>query len=493
MAGYDIKKIFDVVLAFNNEPDYKELLSIILINMMDITDSDAGTLYILKDNKLHFSNIVNKTLDIFQSDDSINLPPVVLNKDSIQNVCAYAAINNEIVLVDDVYDETSRFNFSGPKQYDKLTGYKTQSMLVLPLCAHVEGVDDVIGVIQLINAIDEAGQTSPYRDIFDPPIIPALAQIAANTLANVKHMNEVRTLFHSMVAVTTQAIDERSPYNRAHTQNVAFYSEMFARYLSEQYPTGHKYHFDRNRIEQLIVAALLHDIGKIITPLLIMDKSGRLGEKLDEVLYRFDIKKLQLENQYLRKQVPEEDFNAEYDKVEKAVSLVNEVNGAPFLPDDKLNQVQFLKDIVYINSKGDTVPVLDEKEIEALSVRRGTLTEEERNIMQDHVVITGRLLDRITFLKYYENVPSWARHHHEFLDGSGYPNQLKGDAIPLEACIITIVDIFDALIASDRPYKPGVPLDRALEILREMVKEGKLHGELVELFSQSKVWELKED
>ena len=489
--AYDITKIFEVVLAFNSVRSREELLTIILTKMMELTDSDAGTLYTVEEGKLHFRIVRNKTLGIFQSSvDEINLPPIVLDGNDIQNVSAYSAIMNEIVLVDDVYGENERFNLSGPKNYDKITGYRTRAMLVLPLCTQGGGDDEVLGVIQMMNPVcPTTGDSSVYGDIYDPPVLPAMARIAANTLSNLTYVRELRLLLHSFAAVMTQAIDERSPYNNNHTQNVARYCERFAEYLRNIFPEEHAFHFDEQRTEKLVLAALLHDIGKVITPLSIMDKADRLGDRLESVRYRFALKKCQIEIDWLRKRLSDEQYAAETKTVAEALDFIERINKVGFLQDEQLEILLTLRDITYINAEESVVAILDAGDMDALSIRNGTLTAAEREIMQQHVTITGRLLDKIPFWKYYGNASYWARTHHEFLDGTGYPRGLMGDDIPIESCIITIMDIFDALTDKDRPYKKPMPLSKALEILAEMVEEGKLHKELVRLFTESKIWE----
>jgi HD superfamily phosphodiesterase len=302
-------------------------------------------------------------------------------------------------------------------------------------------------------------------------------------------MKDIRDLFHSFVAVMTKAIDERSHYNNNHTQNVVRCCERFVRHLTNIFSPGHKYYFTKGRIDELKIAAMLHDIGKIITPLGVMDKAHRLGFNLDVVLYRFDIKKFQIENDWLAGRTTDEEYNHEKNKINEALELVKHVNTASFLTPDYLESVQKLKEIDYVNRSGESERLLDDGCIEALSITKGTLTKKEREIMQDHVALTGRFLDKIASWKFYENVPNWARNHHEYLDGTGYPLGLKEEQISVETRIITIMDIFEALTASDRPYKKAVPTDYALKILSRMADEGKLDKELVMLHEESKLWE----
>jgi len=496
---HNIEKIIDVVLSFGSETRYSMLLDIILTKMIEITHSDAGTLYILEDNCLHFGIIKNASLNIYQSsglvcinapeNGTINFPPIPLDKNSIDNISAYAAINNEIVSIDDVYT-SQRFNFSGPKKYDKLTGYHTQSMLVLPLSIPIDNQGHhVLGVIQLINAKDpETGEVVPYTNIDNPPIIPSLSKIASNTLGNLLHMQEIREMFRSFIAMLTQAIDERSAYNNLHTQNVAWYCNTFTKYLSTKFEPNQPLYFDESRIERITIAALLHDIGKIVTPLEIMDKSDRLGQRHAGLLYRFEIKRLQLENDMLKGLINTQVFEAETAKINNAISTVETINTLNVLDDEHLSQVKELGKLAYRNEDGATVPLLEGEDITMLSIRKGTLTDKERAVMQGHVIATGKLLDKISSWKYYGNIPELTRNHHELLDGSGYPRGLKENEIDTETCIITIADIFEALTAHDRPYKKAVPVEKALTILTDMAEQGKLHKELVALFIESKLW-----
>jgi HD-GYP domain-containing protein (c-di-GMP phosphodiesterase class II) len=459
--------------------------------MMEITDSDAGTLYMLEDNQLHFRISRNKTLGTYTAGaEAAALPPVQLNRENIENISAYTAIKNEIVIVEDVYTD-ERFNFNGPKKYDAMSGYRTRSMLTLPLTASMDEHEEVLGVVQLLNSTDSVtGQPIPYGDINNPPIVPALTNVAANTLANLMYRKEIRLLFHSFVAVMTQAIDERSPYNNNHTYNVSHLCEDFAVYLRKTFPDrNHPYHFDEKHQEQLAMAALLHDIGKIITPLQIMDKSDRLGERLDSIRYRFEIKKCQNELDFLNGGLSEQEYELEVDRTESALELVEATNKLGFIPTERLMPILAMAGLMYRNTQGSAVPILEQRDMDALTIQKGTLTASERAIMQEHVSLTGRLLDKIAFWKYYKEVPDWAKAHHEFLNGTGYPLGLKGDQLTIEMCIITIMDIFDALTASDRPYKKSMPLDKALGILQSMADEGQLHGELVGIFKESKVWE----
>ena len=478
-------------MAFKSETEHDKLLNVILSKMMEITRSDAGTLYIMENGKLHFRILKNITLNIFLcTTDDINLPPVELNPENIEYASAYAAIHNEIIVIDDVY-ESDRFNFSGTKRYDKITGYRSKSMLVLPLYSFWNHKPELLGVIQLLNATDPStDEVIPYENVFTPPIVPAFANIAANALANLIHIKEINEVFQSFVQAMAKAIDERSVYNSNHTQKVTRLCEAFAKFMSGRFPEGHDYYFDEKRLEDLSMAATLHDIGKIITPLAIMDKVDRLGERLPLLRSRIELKKHQLEIEYLKNEISVHEYEETLKKFEEDVEFAEKVVVSFKLSDEDIIRIQKLASYTYKNQEKEIAPVFEKEDIEGLSILRGTLTPDERKIMEEHVSVTGRLLGGVAFTKYFEKVPLFARSHHEFMDGSGYPNGVKGDQIPIEVCIITIADIFEALTATDRPYKKGMPVAVALDILNSMASEGKLHKELVALFTKSEAWDL---
>ena len=487
--NYNPEKLFDIIIAFSSEKNYLDLLNVILTKMMELTNADAGTLYVAEEGKLHFRIIRNKTLGIFQSSrDKIDLPPITLDPENIGNSCAHAAIKNEILLNDDVYGSDEPFT-QGSKDYDKITGYRTQSMLTMPLTSTIGDDAEVIGVFQLINPTDEkTGQVTSFGNIYDPPVLPSIANIAANTLANLLHEKEIKDLLYSFVRVMTKAIDERSPYNSNHTNNVAEYCSRFADYLTACFPDKtNGLYFGGNRREQLIMAALLHDIGKIITPEHIMDKPDRL----EAIRYRFEIKKHQLKIKYLEQKTGGGEYEKELAELGEALALIEETNKAVFLADAAFERVIKLGSIMYLDGAGRSVPVLTKEDVDSLSVRKGTLTDGERKIMQEHVSVTHRLLENMIFSKNYKNVPEWASSHHEFIDGSGYPLGLSGGGVTTEMSILTMADIYDALTASDRPYKKATPTDKALDILSSMAAENKLPKGIVDLFIESGAWKIR--
>jgi len=321
-----------------------------------------------------------------------------------------------------------------------------------------------------------------YRYITDK-----IAHITAIAEINEKHFAETKELFNSFVKVMTAAIDERTPYNANHSIKVAGYTGQFIRYLREKYELGSPYHMDENREQQLVMAAYLHDVGKIVTPLEVMDKASRLGSRLPAVMDKFAIKKMFDRVQFLSGKISETEYNAGVENINDTLAFVERVNTAGFLPDEDIERVKALKQITYIDDSDNTVSVFDDSDIVSLSTRKGTLTDAERGIMEEHANVTERLLGNMKFPGELEHVPAWAKSHHEFIDGTGYPHKIAAEQVSIEVRILTMMDIYDALTARDRPYKRAMPHDGAVKILRAMVDEGKLDGELVRLFIESEI------
>jgi hypothetical protein len=228
-------------------------------------------------------------------------------------------------------------------------------------------------------------------------------------------------------------------------------------------------------------------VGKIVTPLEVMDKSSRLGSRLPVIMQRFEIKKLFDKIVFLSGNITDDEYNAGLEYINDTLTFIERIDTAGFLPDEDLERVKTLGQITYIDDSGNTVPVFDECDIVSLSTRKGTLTDAERGIMEEHASVTERLLGNMKFTEKLEHVPFWAQSHHEFIDGTGYPHKMTSDQIPVEVRILTMMDVYDALTARDRPYKRATPHDVAIKILRSMVDEGKLDGEIVQLFVDSEI------
>lgn len=484
MTQEEIRKILNVGVLLSSERDLNRLLEHILSSVMELAHCDAGTLYLLDGDALRFRIMRNDTLKTYSGGDGTlpDLPPVPLKR---ENMCARAFLEGRTIHVPDV-THSPDYDFSGSARYDAMTGYHTRSMLAVPM---KNRSGEKLGVLQLINAMDENGNVRPFPEEM-ALVLESVASQAAITVQNVRYIREIQELFRSFVRVMSSAIDARSPYNGSHTRHMAAYGEKFLAYLNAQAESeGSEPPFPPQRREEFLMSVWLHDIGKLVIPLEIMDKPARLlPEQHSAFLHRMEVIRLLSEIDALsgRHAGPEDPVQA----TREAEALVESVNAAGFVTDEKLAELKRLSGRTYLDRDGQERPWLTGDEYAMLSIRRGTLSDEERDMMQSHVVMTDKLLSQILFSPELSHVRTWAASHHEFLNGSGYPMHASGEEIPIEVRILTILDIFDALTADDRPYKPGMPVERALSILDTMAeKEEKLDAGLVRAFVQSRCWE----
>lgn len=481
MKQEDMRKVLEVGVMLSSERNLNRLLERILGCVMELANCDAGTLYLLDEDVLRFTIMHNHTMGVYEGGDgqAPALPPVPLGR---ENVCALALLENRTICIADVRD-CREYDFSGPIRYDAMTGYRTRSMLVVPMCSRS---GEKIGVLQLINAADEEGNAGPFSEDM-ALVLESVASQAAITIQNVRYVEEIKELFQSFVRVMSIAVDERTPYNGNHTRHMAAYGGKFVDYLNlkgvtELLPADK---------EELLMSIWLHDIGKLVTPLEVMNKRTRLlPEQHSAFLHRMELIRLNGEIDRLSGRLTGEEAAGLAAQTREAEALVEKVNGAAYLPDEQRNVLSGLAAKSWMDQEGKIHPWLTEEEYTMLCIRKGNLSEEERKIMEEHVEITDRLLSQIEFPTELSHVREWAASHHELLNGSGYPRRLSGNQIPLEVRIITILDIFDALVAKDRPYKKGMSAEEALGVLKGMAeKEGALDKELVRRFEESRCWE----
>jgi len=470
--------LLDIGIALSKEKNIDKLFETIVDAAMDITNCDGGTIYILKNDALHYKLFITKSLGIRRGigRDEINLPPVPLNG---QNDCARAAVSKTPINVADVYAARGDAS-SGTKKYDKINNYKTVSMLTVPM---EDDDGDIIGVLQLINAMDLNGKLIPFAKEYER-IIFSLSSQAAISLVNRNYAAEVTELLDSFVRVMSTAIDARSPYNANHTKNMTVYAEKFIGWLNKN---GYE-NFGADRERQLMMSVWLHDIGKLVVPLEVMDKDTRLGAKLERVLSRLLAAKMQIEIDYLKNYIDEDECERKIAEIDRARDIVELSNKAGALSEAELAEIRALGNKKARTPDGEET-LLSQDELICLTIKKGTLTDEERKVIEGHVLMTRRMLSQVTFPKKYRSVADWASAHHEFLNGGGYPDGLRADDLPPEVRILTILDIFDAMTARDRPYKPAMPTDKAFEALSDMAVDGQIDGRLLDLFKKSGAWE----
>ena len=385
-------------------------------------------------------------------------------------------INIPRVYVNDAYD------FSGPKKYDAITGYHTQTMMVVPM---EDDKGEILGVIQLINAMDEDGNVIPFKEEYEQ-ILLSMGSQAAISMMNRKYAHQVRNMLDSFVRVMTTAIDERTPYTANHTRNMAIYANRFIDWLNKQEEIDWKFNEQQKHV--FLMSVRLHDIGKLITPLEIMDKKDRLADNYPRVMDRLDKIRLLIKIEYLQGMISETEKANCLQRVQEAKELIHTVNTIGFLTEELENRILDLATWTYMEEDGTIYPWITEDEKEKLLVRKGTLTEDERLIMQSHVEMTQRMLEQMEFGDEYKDVVTFASQHHERLDGSGYPRGIDADKICREVRLLVILDVFEALTARDRPYKKAMPVERAFGILYQMAEQREIDHGILEWFEESQAW-----
>lgn len=479
MKQAQIDRILEIGILLAAERDYEELLSKIVDCAMDLTNSDGGTLYLYENEQLHFCITKNISMGVNRKgQDREQYPPVPMTE---QNICAYAALHRKLLNIEDAYS-CEEFDFSGPRKYDKLTKYRTKSMLVFPLVNHEE---KLIGVVQLINARDEEGEVIPFEKECEK-IVESLGSQAAIAVSNMKFVQEIEQLMISITQVFTDAIDTRIPYNYYHSRNVYLYVKMFVDYINRRNEEGAvSWYFTPEHRDELLMAALMHDIGKLVIPNEIIDKTTRLGEKLPLVQEHFQHLTALYHIDYLEGRIGRAKWIETRNNLLDAVQRIEDINRKPVLTDDDVKFVETLAGKNYVNVNGSMIPFLSLYEQECLTVRKGNLTKTERDIICSHVEYTEKYLSKMNFGARYPHIIQWAGSHHELLDGSGYPKGLKGDEIPFEARILAVVDVFEALTSSDRPYKKSMEEQKALAVLDDMAGQGKIDRDVLSLFKEA--------
>ena len=500
------RRLIDLGIALSAEHHHPKLMEMILLEAKRICNADGGTLYLMSDDEryLSFEIMRNDTLDIAMggtTGQSIPFPPLSLYKDdgdepNYANVATSVALRKEAVNIPDAY-ETKDYDFSGTKAFDKNTGYRSTSFLTVPL---VNREREVIGVLQLINARDDKNVVVPISGDIQP-IIEALSSQAAVALENQLLLAAQRELLESFIKLIASAIDDKSPYTGGHCQRVPEITKMLATAVCEQ-KKGPFADFDLNEDQwyELHIAAWLHDCGKVTTPVHVVDKSTKLetiADRIDMVRDRFELLNRDAEIAYLKKVAkPNADkkklkakFNAEIESLDDDCAFISESNiGGEFMDPEKQQRVEKIAARTYTDAAGKKTRFLTEEEVYNLCIERGTLTTEERQIINHHIEMTIDMLEALPFPKKLRRVPEYAGGHHEKMDGTGYPRGLTGDQMSIPARIMAIADIFEALTASDRPYKKAKTVSESLRIMGFMNKDNHIDPQLFELFLTSGVW-----
>ena len=501
-----IYRLNEIGIALSAESDTPKLLELIMMGAKSLTRADGGSLYFLKDGTLNFEIISNDSLDIQMGGTSgaeITFPAIPLNVDGRENhanVVTHCVLSGETINIVDAYNEDG-FDFSGTRAFDEKTGYRTQSMLTFPLKDHEQ---EIIGVLQLINAKREAGgEVIPFSDI-DQQLAESLASQAAVALTQRRLINELQKLFESFIRMIASAIDDKSPYTGGHCRRIPVLTMMLAEaaHRADDGPLQDFRIDDSDRYE-LETAAWLHDCGKVVTPEYVMDKSTKLEtiyDRIHELEARFEILRRDAEIDYLRARLDKDAAQADWRALEKEFEqrceqyrldfeFLRRANiGGEFMSEEDIVRVRRLAQLEWIDADGISRPLITDDEVMNLCIKRGTLNDEEREVINNHIVATIKMLESLPFPKHLQNVPEYAGGHHEKMDGTGYPRGLRREQMSVQARIMAIADIFEALTASDRPYKQGKKLSECLRIMGLMKKDNHIDPDIFEIFIRERIY-----
>ena len=504
--------LISTAAALTAERDIRTLLALILTRSRAITVADAGSVYVLQSqnngqDELRFEVAQNDSVEI---DFQARTVPV-----SSESIAGAAAIEKKVIYVNDLssLDNDNPWGVHHDNRFDRKAGYITRNMLTVPM---INPRDEVIGVIQLINRKrDRDAVLIAEEDVdrwvvaFDRRAIDVaktLAYQAAIALDNALLFDELQAAFQGFVEASVSAIEARDPTTSGHSRRVADLTVALAR-ATERTNAGNyaDLSFSDDELIEIEWAGLLHDFGKVGVPERVLIKPQKLFSwDFDRVSDRFDYIFQWLKNEMLctelralRGVADQRAIEAELNRIKgeidflvRAREIVCAANRPSVLDQACSDMLDEIANRRYVNSQGELQPYLTAAELDCLRITRGSLNNEERSLIESHVIHSVNFLCRIPWGRAFRRVPEIAAAHHEKLDGSGYPRGRCAEEIPVQARMMTISDIFDALTAADRPYKPALPVERALDILGDEVKHGKLDSDLFGIFVDAKVFQV---
>jgi len=494
--------------SLSNERNIDCLLENILLAAKSITRADGGTLYRVSEDRksLHFAIVRTDSLKIaFGGTSGAPISaqfkglPLYRESGEANNslIAAYSAIHAETVNIADAY-AAEGFDFSGTKKFDETTGYRSQSVLTVPMRNHE---NEVIGVLQLINAIDPGTGGVGIFSNADQRLAESLASQAAVALTNRFLVSQLEELFEAFITLINLAIDEKSPYTGGHCQRVPSLTMMLAEAVDAS-TEGALANFtmsDKDRYE-LKIAGLLHDCGKVTTPVHVVDKATKLQTLFDRIHLldtRFEVIRRDAELAMLHAVLAGEDRASAERTLQQTVRSIDDdrdflrrvnIGSEAMLPEDQARVRLISQKYRWIDTERQDVEFLSADELENLTIRSGTLTQAERETINYHIVATIKMLESLPWPKHLKHVAEYAGGHHERMDGTGYPRGLTRDEMSVQARIMGIADIFEALTARDRPYKSGMKLSEALRILGRFRDNGHIDPDLFDIFIKEKVY-----
>jgi HD-GYP domain-containing protein (c-di-GMP phosphodiesterase class II) len=491
-----LDQLVEIGVALSAERDIDKLVESILVAAKSITNADGGTLYRMQEGRnLRFEIMRNDTLGIALGGTSgvpIPFHPVHLYDDHgkpVQSmVAAYAVHHDCSVNIADAYTEKG-FDFSGTKRFDEKTGYRSRSFLTIPIKNHET---EIIGVLQLLNHKDRVtGEVKPFSEA-DQRLAESLASQAAIALTNRLLINHLENLFESFIKVINAAIDDKSPYTGGHCERVPALTMLLAEAVNR---CGHgplkSFNMSERDRYELKIAGLLHDCGKVTTPVHVVDKSTKLETIFDRIALldtRFEVVKRDAIIELGKNSPALEQHLAGIDADREFLRRIN--IGGESMKDEDIERVRAVATRYrWVNAEGNEVDFLSAEELENLTIRAGTLTPAERQVINHHITMTIQMLEALPWPKHLSNVVEYAGGHHERMDGKGYPKGLTREQMSVQARCMGIADIFEALTARDRPYKKGKTLSEALTILGKFKLNGHIDPDLFDVFMWERVYE----
>jgi HD-GYP domain-containing protein (c-di-GMP phosphodiesterase class II) len=498
-----LEKLIEISIDLSSRMDTGHLLEKILFAAKSITGADGGTLYSIRENSIRMEIVHSSSLNLWlggKSNQPVQFPEIPLyNEDgsaNLANVVSYSYHKKATVNILDAYNDSS-FDFSGTKKFDLLNNYRSKSFLSVPFTNHE---NDIVGVLQLINAIDpETGETIGFDQV-SQSFTEALTSQAALVLTKQHLIDDVEAMFESLIHLVATAIDDKSPYTGGHCRRVPELTMLIAE-AAHNTTEGYLKDFvmtDADRYE-LKIAGWLHDCGKITTPEYVVDKATKLEtifDRLELIETRFEVLKRDAYIKMLEQKTAnpanshafEAAYQQEITRIEEDFAFIKKSNtGGEFMTDvDKQHILTIAEGNWQFGEK--IMPILSKNEVDNLLIERGTLTSTERQIINHHIVATISMLDKIKFPKHLKRIPEYAGGHHERMDGKGYPNGLVREQMPIQARAMAIADIFEALTAGDRPYKSAKKLSQSLAILQKMKEDHHIDPDLYDAFIKQKVY-----
>jgi HD-GYP domain-containing protein (c-di-GMP phosphodiesterase class II) len=488
----EFHELSHIGIGLMREHDRKALLRMIVAQSKRLTYSDGGGLLLMSEDA-DGRRWLRPVLYAFDSIDGEFLDPDVRVAVDEMSILGHSAITKQPMVVADAYDLPHTAHYRQNVEFDEQFGYRRRSMLLVPM---LDQLDRVLGILVCINRKTDPNARITSKEAADRYVIEysdrevrlvrMLASQAAVAIENARLYAHLENAFESFVQASVSAIDLRDPATAGHSVRVAELVTRLAEDLEHKEDGPYRHvRFTSEQLRELRFAALLHDIGKIAVPeeLLLKGKKLPAGgwERIDA---RFDLIRRTMELESCRADA-QAALAARLKELERWRELVRRANEPTVLETDVAAELATIAQLTYEHPDGTLAPYLTSEELHYLQLPKGTLDDPERAEMESHVTATRDLMAQIPWTEDLKDVVDYASGHHELLNGEGYPQHLVADQIALQTRLITIADIFDALTASDRPYKPAVPVERALEMLRAQAAAGQLDPEIVKVMIES--------